>query len=140
MTMPHRDTFDMVLQARLAEVLDIQVGLSDVPSETPEVPYLVLEWSPSPGPEGSYANPEDMPYWDYLIKSVGRNHRETARTASRSHFFMVGRGNSGYAYEITVAGLIIVRRETISTGMIIKAPSPELFEVNDIYRICVNET
>lgn len=130
--MMDRDVLDEAIQAQLAADTELQVGLSDVPAEVPDIPYYILNHSPSPPPEGSMADKEDMPYYDYMLKSVGRDNKETARTSSR------GRRSLRSHYP-AVAGGVIIEIRTISLGVISRAMGPSLFEVNDIYRICVSE-
>lgn len=138
--MINRDVLDEALQGQLAaDILlvggvPIQVGLSDVPSPTPTVPYLIMNWSPSPPPEGSLKDNEDMPYFDYMIKSVGKDHKETARTSSRVKGSMKGMRKT-----LSVSGAVIISTRLISLGIISPAMGPTLFEVNDIYRICLTD-
>ena len=135
-----RDKFDESLKVEIEDETGFSVGLSDVPDKTPEIPYYILSWSPAPKPSGSMADPEDMIYFDYSVKSIGRNHKETARAASKLRSAFVGRGDdSKYLRSLDTESVAVVIRETISLGMIVRSNAPELFEVNDIYRICVTE-
>ena len=140
-----RDVLDLAVVSAISSHLSLQVGVSDVPSDTPNIPYVIVFQSPSPGyttyEYGGWSDPEDMPCFDFLIKSVGRDHRETARTQSRVRDVMVARtpGGDGYTYPIIASGLIIIERATISPGAIVAAAGPSLFEVGDIYRVKVQE-
>lgn len=115
--------------------MEIEVGLSDVPALHPVVPYIILFQSPSPKPAGSFMDPEDMRCYDYLVKSVGRNHQETTRVSSQAREVMVGRNEAGFVCTILISGYVILNRETVSAGQVIKSNGPNLFERNDIYRI-----
>jgi hypothetical protein len=131
----NRDVLDDAVRTALQTIQNegpvaIEVGESDVPSTHPALPYLILFQSPSPRPEGSMADREDMPYYDYRIKSVGRNHKETERLASQAKEVM--RFGS-----ITATGFEIVSCHTISDGVVSRSMGPNLFEKDDVYRICV---
>lgn len=142
-----RSKLDLSIQTRLHGHLDLQVGMSDVPilgaTETLKIPYLILYYSPGPGLreyDGSFADPNDMPCFDYLVKTVGRNHQETSATAARVRgvFLNRGSGPNGYMHGF-YCGLNVIDREPVSTGVIVPADAPSLFECNDIYRVRVTE-
>lgn len=142
-----RDKLDEAVRDAIALYAELQVGLSDVPSSTPSIPYVILYQSPSPGTreyDGSWEDPNDMPCYDYLAKCVGRDHRETSRTSSlvRAVFLTRGSVQNGYSYPFLVDGgvLNIVERASVSAGAIVPSDGPELFEVNDIYRLKVTAT
>lgn len=136
--MIYRDLIDLEIKRVLHIATMYEVGLSDVPSERPTTPYLIINWSPSPRPEGSMGNPQDMPYYDYVIKSVGRDHRETARASAMTWEAMTAQYGSGaYLYEFLVEGVTFVSRSMLTQGVIVRSEGPDLFEVNDIYRICL---
>lgn len=133
----NRDVLDEAVKQLIQDVVQIQVGMTDVPDVKPTLPYAILMQSSSPIPEGSYADPEDMPYFDYVIKSVGRDHRETERTSSTVKGALVGRNGHGFSHDLVAEGFNVADRKTVSDGSVIKATGPTLFEKNDIYRICV---
>lgn len=133
--MDRRDKMDIALRELLLS-RPIQVGMSDTPAVSPTVPYLILYQSPSPHPEGDFMNPESLRTWDYLVKSVGKDHRETAATQSWVREAIVGRDADGnYKKPLVANGFNIIERCTVSEGAILKSAGPNLFEVNDIYRL-----
>ena len=132
----NRDLLDDAVRNMLAAELDVEVGLSDTPSTGPTVPYIIVFQSPSPKPKGDYAHPESIKDMRYLIKSVGRNHKETARTSSRAALAMTGPGGDWESAPAIVAvGFSIIERCLVSSGAIVRAEGPSLFETNDIYKI-----
>lgn len=141
--MKFRDELDMEVKAKLSANINgpagqpIMVGLSDVPAKVPDVPYLILSQSPSPQGSGSMADPYDMRYFDYLIKSVGRDHQETTRVSGDVLNVMVRRDVGGTYLVPFVSGFQVIYRMLLSEGIVVRAQGPTLFEKNDVYRICV---
>jgi len=132
--MDRRDKFDVALKGFYETTLTVLVGLSDVPSISPGSRYIILNQSPSPRPYGDLQQPESIRCWDYLIKSVGLDHRATAALSSQVRQVTTERDDTGYLFDLTVVGFTIIDRSTISEGAIVRAAGPNLFEVNDIYR------
>ena len=134
-----RDKIDSAVRDAVEDHTGKPTGLSQPPSREPDmnVGYVIIYQSPSPPPEGSWKDPEECKYFDYLIKSVGRSHRQVAWIQGAVQDAMTGRDTGGgYMKDITISGFKVIDRRTVSGGGIIQSDE-HVFEGSDIYRLKV---
>jgi hypothetical protein len=120
----------------LAKNTDKQVGLSDVPSTTPTLPYVVVDLLPSPTPTGAWADPETDHELVLQIKSVGASPEQAMWMSDLVRSVLTERDTNGtYLYSAEgQQGFTVSNRSTSSPGSIVKS-GDRLFEVPDTYRI-----
>lgn len=120
----------------LARYTDKEIGLSDVPSATPMLPYAVVNLLPSPTPTGAWADPETDHEMVLQITSVGASPVQAAWMSDTVRYALTARDENGvYVYPMDEPkGFTISNRSTSSPGSIVKS-GDRLFEVPDTYRI-----
>ncbi len=137
-----RHNVDSALRDMLASVTTKNIGMSQVPAAlTVGEPYAILYQSPSPGVgeyDGSWADPEDCRRFDFLVKSVGRSHRQAAWMSTAVNEAIMVRSHNGWVNALSPSGLNVIDRSTVSMGAIVRT-GEDLFEVNDIYRLKVTK-
>lgn len=134
--MTNRQLFDKTFSAWLARCTTRDIGVCDVPSTTPNMPYGVYNPINSPRGEGSWQDPEDERDWVFQITCVGRSPEQVGWMSDKVDEVIVGRNDRGYATAMTgVQGGTVLWRLTDSKGTIVR--SGQLFQVVDTYRIRV---
>lgn len=133
--MIQREEFLTWFREWLALATEKQVGLSDVPSVNPDIPYCIVDLMPSPDPQGSLADPEEDITFTLQIKSVGDNPRSAMWMSDKIREAVVGRDDDGnLMYQMQPDAFTVSKRLSSGLGSIVKS-GERLFEIPDVYRI-----
>lgn len=130
-------------QQRLMEVMkttiegdsgtEIQVGISDLPNESPTLPYCILDGLGVREFEGQYNTPEDTGTWTVQVRTLGETTEQVGRVQSAVRALMLGRTGSGWANSLAVEGEEPQGRMADSLGAIVQADT-ELWQSTDRYQ------
>ena len=125
-----------LLEAQMPSRTGVWVGISDPPSRTPEMPYLVLYPMMSSPTEGDLKDGEDQRDYIYQISCIGTTPQQTTWCSSKAQNIITGRpaSASGYLHTLPVAGTDITFRVSDNLGAVHRS-GDRLYKVDDVYRI-----
>lgn len=131
--MTSRDEINVAVVDMLETATGKQIGLCEIPME-PSMPYAIL-YPMSTGPdEGSWGVPNEDRTFNFQVKCVGADARQTGWMSSKVCAVMTDRTGTDYTEPLIITGAAVHWRATEALGAIV--PSGEnLYEANDLYQI-----